>query len=188
MKKFFLKGNILCALPQLKDIFFSKSLIYLTHHSKEGAVGIILNYKIMNIKGVDLFDKLNIKSNGSSSNISFPFHIGGPLNQNNGFILHSNDYKNKSTMKVSNNVCLTVSTDILTDIAQGKGPKHFFISLGYSGWGPGQLEDEIKQNSWINLNEELDLLFEIDPEKKWKNALQKTGIDFSKLSNFFGNA
>ena len=81
----------MCALPQLKDIFFSKSLIYLTHHSKEGAVGIILNYKITNIKGVDLFDKLKIKNNGSNSNISFPFHIGGPLSQNNGFILHSSD-------------------------------------------------------------------------------------------------
>ena len=188
MKKFFLKGNILCALPQLKDIFFSKSLIYLTHHSKEGAVGIILNYKIMNIKGVDLFDKLNIKSNGSNSNILFPFHIGGPLNQNNGFILHSNDYKNKSTMKVSNNVCLTVSTDILIDIAQGKGPKDFFISLGYSGWGPGQLEDEIKNNSWINLNEQMDLLFEKDTEDKWKSAIKRTGIDFSKFLNFSGSA
>ena len=140
MKKFFLKGNILCALPQLKDIFFSKSLIYLTHHSREGAVGIILNYKIMNIKGVDLFNKLNIKSNGSNSNVSFPFHIGGPLNQNNGFILHSNDYKNISPMKVSNNVCLT------------------------------------------------DLLFDKDTEDKWNNAIKRTGIDFSKFSNFSGSA
>ena len=114
--------------------------------------------------------------------VIFPFHIGGPLNQNNGFILHSNDYKNKSTMKVSNNVCLTVSTDILIDIAQGKGPD-FFISLGYSGWGPGQLEDEIKNNSWINLRNK-DLLFDKDTEDKWNNAIKRTGIDFSKFSNF----
>ena len=188
MKKFFLKGNILCALPQLKDIFFSKSLVYLTHHSKEGAVGIILNYKIMNIKGEDLFNKLNIKSNGCKNDISFPFHIGGPLNQNNGFILHSNDYKTKSTIKVSKNVSLTVSTDILIDIAQNKGPKDFFISLGYSGWGPGQLEDEIKNNSWINLKEQMDLLFDKDVEEKWNNAIKRTGIDFSKFLNLSGNA
>ena len=102
--------------------------------------------------------------------------------------MHTKDYDSRNTIKVSKQVKLTCSTEIISDIAKNKGPKQFFISLGYSGWGPGQLEDEIKQNSWININEELDLLFEIDPEKKWKNALQKTGIDFSKLSNFFGNA
>ena len=188
MKKSYLKGNILCALPQLKDIFFSKSLIYITHHNNKGAVGIILNYKIMNVKSSDLFYKLKIKGNNNSNNISFPFHIGGPLNQNNGFILHSVDYKNKSTTKVSKNVFLSVSTDVLIDIAKGKGPKHFFISLGYSGWGPGQLEEEIKNNSWINLKEEMDLLFDKDTEKKWNNAIKRTGIDFSKFLNLSGNA
>ena len=106
----------------------------------------------------------------------------------NGKLLHTKDYESRNTMKVSKQVKLTCSTEIISDIAQNKGPKQFFISLGYSGWGPGQLEDEIKQNSWININEELDLLFEVDPEKKWKDALKKTGIDFSKLSNYFGNA
>ena len=92
------------------------------------------------------------------------------------------------TIKVSKNVKLTCSTTILTDIAKDKGPKKFFISLGYSGWGPGQLEDEIKQNSWINLNEELDLLFDLESEKKWSSAIKKTGIDFTKFSSFSGNA
>ena len=188
MNKHFLKGNILCALPQLKDIFFSKSIIYLTHHSKEGAVGIILNYKIMNIKGTDLFHKLNIKSENKKNDVDFPFHIGGPLNQNNGFILHTNDYKNKSTIKVSSNVCLTVSTEILVDIARNKGPNNFFISLGYSGWGPGQLEEEIKNNSWINIKEELDLIFDVEAEKKWDKAIKITGIDFSKFSSYSGKA
>ena len=188
MKHRYLKGNIICALPQLNDIFFSKSIIYLTHHNKDGAVGIVLNYKIMTIKAAELFKKLNIGNVSKNLETEFLFHVGGPLNQNNGFILHSKDYESKNTMKVSKQVRLTCSTEIITDIAKNKGPKKFFISLGYSGWGPGQLENEIKQNSWINLNEELDLLFEIDSEKKWKNALQKTGIDFSKLTNFFGNA
>ena len=188
MKHRYLKGNIICALPQLNDIFFSKSIIYLTHHNKDGAVGIVLNHKIMKIKAAQIFQKLNIANVSKNVETDFLFHIGGPINQNNGFILHTKDYESKNTMKVSKQVKLTCSTEIISDIAQNKGPKQFFISLGYSGWGPGQLENEIKQNSWINLNEELDLLFEIDPEKKWKNALQKTGIDFSKLTNFFGNA
>ena len=188
MKFQYLKGNIICALPQLDDIFFSKSIIYLTHHNKDGAVGIVLNYKVMTIKGAQLFKKLNIENVSRNLETDFLFHIGGPLNQNNGFILHSKDYHSQNTTNVTKQVKLTCSTQIISDIAQNKGPEQFFISLGYSGWGPGQLEDEIKKNSWININEELDLLFEIDSEKKWKNALQKTGIDFSKLSNYFGNA
>lgn len=188
MKKFNLKGNILCALPQLKDIFFSKSIIYITHHNKDGAVGIVLNNKIMSIKGAELFTKLNIKGDTKNNNLTFPFHIGGPLNQNNGFILHSNDYKNQSTIKVSKNVNLTVSTEIIIDIAKSKGPSKYFISLGYSGWAPGQLEDEIKNNSWINISEETDLLFNCDTQNKWTKAIKKTGIDFSKFSSLSGRA
>ncbi len=188
MKHRYLKGNIICALPQLKDIFFSKSIIYLTHHNKDGAVGIVLNYKVLNIKGSELYKKLHIKNIKDNLDMQFSFHIGGPLNQNNGFILHSNDYNTEHTLKVSEEVKLTCSTEIITDIARNKGPKKFFISLGYSGWGPGQLEDEIKQNSWINISEELDLLFDIESEKKWKNAIKKTGIDFTKFSNTSGNA
>ena len=120
--------------------------------------------------------------------MEFPFNIGGPLNQNKGFILHSNDYKSQSTLEVTRKVKLTCSTDIICDIAKDKGPKKFFISLGYSGWGPGQLEDEIKKNSWINIDEQLDLLFDIDTEKKWIKAIKKTGIDFSKFSSFSGTA
>ena len=142
----------------------------------------------MNIKGAELFKKLDIQDVKNKVEMEFPFHIGGPLSQNNGFILHSNDYKSESTLKVSKKVKLTCSTEIISDIARDKGPKKFFISLGYSGWGPGQLEDEIKKNSWININEELGLLFDIDSEKKWSEAIKKTGIDFTKFSSFSGNA
>ncbi len=188
MKRSYLKGNIICALPQLKDIFFSRSIIYITHHNKDGAVGIVLNYKIMDIKGAELFKKLNINDIKHNLDLNFPFHIGGPLSQNNGFILHSNDYKSEHTSKVSKNVKLTCSTNILTDIANNKGPQKYFISLGYSGWAAGQLENEIKQNSWININEELELLFDTHSTKKWDLAIKKTGIDFTKFSSFSGNA
>ncbi len=188
MKSRYLKGNIICALPQLKDIFFSKSIIYITHHNKDGAVGIVLNYKVLKIKGSDLFKKLNIKDFNQNQDTEFSFHIGGPLSQNNGFILHSSDYKSKNTLGISKNVKLTCSTDIINDIAKNKGPENYFISLGYSGWGPGQLEQEIKQNSWINIKEELDLLFKLESEKKWDSAIKKTGIDFTKFSSVSGNA
>ena len=99
MKQTYLKGNLICALPQLNDIFFSKSLIYITHHNKDGAVGIVLNYKIMNIKGADLFQKLKLNDAKENLDMDFSFHIGNPLNQNNGFILHSQDYKSRDTQK-----------------------------------------------------------------------------------------
>ena len=149
--------------------------------NKDGAVGIVLNYKIMTITASQLFLNSISKNVYKFFENDILFHIGGPTFRINGFILHTKDYESKNTIKVSKQVKLTCSTEIISDIAKNKGPKQFFISLGYSGWGPGQLENEIKQNSWINLNEELDLLFEIDPEKKWKNALQKTGIDFQNF-------
>lgn len=185
-KKNYLKGNIICALPQLKDLFFTKSLIYLTHHNHEGAIGIVLNYKIMNVSGDDLFEKLNIVNKNKNKN--FSLHIGGPLSQNNGFILHSKEYKEKDTIKITQSVNLTCTTKIIEDIAKNMGPKKYFISLGYAGWGPGQLEEEIINNSWIKIKEELDLIFDVEAEKKWDKAIKITGIDFSKFSSYSGKA
>ena len=185
-KKNYLKGNIICALPQLKDLFFTRSLIYLTHHNDEGAIGIVLNYKIMNVSGDDLFEKLNIVSENKIKN--FSLHIGGPLSQNNGFILHSKEYKKKDTIKISQSVNLTCTTKIIEDIAKNIGPEKYFISLGYAGWGPGQLEEEIINNSWIKIKEELDLIFDVEAEKKWDKAIKITGIDFSKFSSYSGKA
>jgi len=185
-KKNYLRGNIICALPQLKDIFFTRSLIYITHHTKDGALGIVLNYKIMNINSSDLFSRLNISS--TQDNKSFSLHIGGPLNQNNGFILHSKEYKKEDTIKISNSVNLTCTTKIIEDIARDIGPEKYFISLGYAGWAPGQLEQEIINNSWIKINEKMDLIFDTEADKKWEKAIEFTGIDFSKYSSLSGSA
>ena len=185
-KNNYLSGKIICALPQLKDLFFTRSLIYITHHNKNGAVGIVLNYKIMNINSSDLFENLNLKI--LKNPLNFSLHIGGPMSQNNGFILHSKEYNIGDTIKISNSVNLTCSTKIIEDIASDKGPNKYFISLGYAGWGPGQLENELINNSWININEKLDLIFDIDVEKKWKKAIEFTGIDFTKFSSISGRA
>ena len=181
----FLSGNIICALPQLKDIFFSKSIIYITHHNKSGAIGIVLNYKIMNVNSNDLFQQLNISIQNPKE---FSLHIGGPMSQNNGFILHTKEYKTKDTIKISKQINLSCSTKIFEDIAENNGPRKFFISLGYAGWGPGQLEKEFIDNSWIKMNEKLDLIFDIDVEKRWDHAIKNTGIDFTKFSSYSGNA
>lgn len=186
IKHNYLSGNIICATPQLKDGFFSKSIIYITHHDMNGAAGIVLNYKLTNIDGSEVFKKLDIQSLNYKNELSI--HIGGPMNQTLGFILHSQEYNSVDTMKITDYVNLTCSRKIIEDIAMNTGPRKFFISLGYSGWGPGQLENEFKANSWIHISEKLDLIFDSDSEKKWDKAIKLTGIDFSKFSNFVGNA
>ena len=138
----------------------------------------------MNIKGSELFKKLDIKNIKTNQDTNYSFHIGGPLNQNNGFILHTSDYNSKSTLKVSNKVKLTCSTDIISDIAKDKGPKRFFISLGYSGWGPGQLEEELKQNSWINIDEKLDFLLKWNPKSNGKKLFKAQVLIFQNFQIF----
>ena len=158
-KNKYLTGNIICALPQLKDLFFSRRIIYITHHNADGAVGIILNYKIMNIDSSELFQRLNLDK--AENELDFSLHIGGPMSQHYGFILHTRDYKSNDTINITNSINLTCSTQIIEDIVLQKGPNKYFISLGYSGWGPGQLEKEIINNSWIHLSEKLDLIFNL---------------------------
>tara|TARA_X000000950_G_scaffold289343_1_gene412159 strand:- start:44090 stop:44653 length:564 start_codon:yes stop_codon:yes gene_type:complete len=184
--KNYLTGNIICAIPQLKDIFFSKSIIYITHHNKNGAVGIVLNYKLMKIKSSDIIKKLNLDIKNTSNN--FSIHIGGPMNQENGFILHSQEYFEPNTIKITKDINLTCTRKIFEDIAMNKGPKKYFISLGYAGWGPGQLEDELIKNSWIHITEKLDLIFDIDARDKWDKAIKLSGIDFSKFIPNSGTA
>ena len=149
-------------ITSIKGSFFYKSLIYLTHHNDEGAIGIVLNYKIMNVSGDDLFEKLNIVSKNKKKN--FSLHIGGPLVKIMVLYFTLRN-KKKDTIKISQSVNLTCTTKIIEDIAKNIGPKKYFISLGYAGWGPGQLEEEIINNSWIKIKEELDLIFDVEAEK-----------------------
>ncbi len=182
----YLSGNIICATPQLRGGFFSKSIIYITHHDINGAAGIVLNYKLTDINGSEVFKRLDIQNLNYKND--FSIHLGGPMNQTLGFILYSKEYKSSDTMKITDYVNLTCSRKIMEDIAKNIGPSKFFISLGYSGWGPGQLENEFKENSWLHLSEKLDLIFDIESEQKWDRAIKSTGIDFSKFSNVTGHA
>ena len=110
------------------------------------------------------------------------------MSQINGFVLHTKEYKTEDKIKITSKINLSSSTKIFKDIAINNGPQKFFISLGYAGWGPGQLEKEFIENSWINMNEKLDLIFDTNVEEKWNKAIRITGIDFSKFSSYSGNA
>lgn len=190
----FLKGQLLIAMPGMTDRRFSRSVIYMCAHSSEGAMGLIINFPASNIGFTDLLERLDIVPRGAEDGISTDLidrqvHTGGPVETGRGFVLHTPDYyASNSTLKIDPNVSLTASLDILKAIAAGQGPSRAILALGYAGWSPGQIENEISANGWLNCPSDPDLLFDPDLETKYVRALAKMGINPSHLVNAAGNA
>ncbi|HWA29623.1 MAG TPA: YqgE/AlgH family protein [Rhizomicrobium sp.] len=183
----FLEGKLLIALPGMSDPRFEKSVIFMCAHSSEGAMGLIINKPIEGLGFHDLVKNLDIRvtSNAPDSPILF----GGPVETGRGFVLHSSEYESESfTMPVTEDVSLTATLDILRAMAEGRGPEHAVFTLGYAGWGPGQIEDEIRLNGWVHCDPDSKLVFETDMDSKWSAALRKLGIDLSVLSTNAGRA
>jgi putative transcriptional regulator len=190
----YLDGQLLIAMPAMGDPRFSRSVIYLCAHSSEGAMGIIINQRAPNISFTELLEQLNIVP--TEDRISLPsglsamaVHLGGPVETGRGFVLHSADYfKSESTLPIDESVCLTATIDILRDIAKGSGPHQALLALGYAGWAPGQLEEEIQSNGWLNCPADPDLIFDPDVDLKYSRALSSLGIDPIRLVNDSGHA
>ena len=190
----YLDGQLLIAMPAMGDPRFSRSVIYLCAHSSEGAMGIIINQRAPNISFTELLEQLNIVP--SEDRIALPaglgameVHLGGPVETGRGFVLHSADYfKAESTLPIDESVCLTATIDILRDIAKGSGPNKALLALGYAGWAPGQLENEIQANGWLNCPAKPELIFDPDLEHKYTRALSSLGIDPIRLVNDSGHA
>lgn len=179
----YLTGQLLVAMPGLSDPRFAKSVIYMCAHNAEGAMGLVLNKTIESLTFPDLLSQLGIASTGGGTPIRI--HFGGPVESGRGFVLHSADYVQDTTMVVDSAVALTATIDILKAIAQGAGPKQRLLALGYSGWGAGQLDAEIKANGWLNVPADDELVFGADLDGKWLKAMKKIGIDPFMLA---GNA
>jgi len=177
----YLTGQLLVAMPQMGDPRFERSVIYLCAHTAEGAMGLVVNRALEDIRLPDLLRQLGIPDLGHSDAIAV--HIGGPVETGQGFILHSSDYVQDSTLMVGGGVGLTATLDILKDIARGAGPHHSLLALGYAGWGAGQLESEIQANGWLTVPADERLLFDHDLETKWERALAKIGVDITLLAS-----
>ena len=182
----YLVGQLLVAMPQMRDTRFARSVIYLCAHSAEGAMGLVVNKLFGSLTFPDLLEQLNIEATGSAEPIRV--HFGGPVESGRGFVLHSDDYKRDGTMIVEPGYCLTATVDILKAIAQGDGPRKSFLALGYAGWGPGQLESKISANGWLNAPPDLGLVFDGELDSKWQRAISKLGADISMLSHEAGHA
>ena len=182
-----LDGKLLIAMPGIGDSNFDKSVIYMCSHSEEGAMGLIINKPAPDLALKDLLDQLSITPDQPIKLDSI--HIGGPVEHGRGFVLHSRDYVAKeATLDVTETVGMTASLEILEDISNGAGPEQCLLALGYSGWGPGQLETEIQSNGWLISDASDDLLFETDDDVKWDAALKTLGIDARMLSAEGGRA
>lgn len=184
---FDLSGKLLIAMPGMGDPRFEKSVIFLCAHSDDGAMGLIVNKPATEIHFNDLLEQLGIdRTDGARSPA---IHFGGPVEHGRGFVLHSSDYATEnSTLKVNASFGMTATLDVLEDIAHGAGPRDCLLALGYSGWGPGQIEAEIQQNGWLVADANERLVFSLDNMGKWEAALQVLGIDPLTLSAASGRA
>jgi putative transcriptional regulator len=190
----YLDGQILIAMPVMEDERFARSVIYLCAHSSEGAMGIIVNRPAGSIDFPELLVQLDIIK--KTDQIKLPENAesmrvlkGGPVETGRGFVLHSSDFFIKdATLPIDEGICLTATVDILKAIAKGAGPKHAILALGYAGWAPGQLENEIQGNGWLHCDADSDLIFGGDVEEKYLRALRKIGIDPGMLSAEAGHA
>ena len=190
----YLDGQMLIAMPAMTDERFARTVIYVCAHSSEGAMGIIVNQPAANVKFPDLLVQLEVIP--ATERIQLPEKAedvkvlkGGPVETGRGFVLHSADFFiENSTLPIDEGICLTATLDILKAIARGSGPASAVLALGYAGWAPGQLEQEIQQNGWLHCAADPELIFGEDIDAKYDRAMEKIGIRPGMLSSDIGHA
>jgi putative transcriptional regulator len=181
-----LAGKLLVAMPQMIDHRFARSVIYLCVHNDEGAMGLVINKLVESLTMGELLKQLGIAAEGLAAKPQI--HFGGPVEVGKGFVLHSADYIEDGTLKITKTVALTATIDILRAIGRGEGPRRSLLALGYAGWGPGQLDAEIQANGWLHVDADDEIVFDGTLEDKWKRALGKLGVDILALSGEAGHA
>jgi putative transcriptional regulator len=189
-----LKGQFLIATPGMVDERFSESVVYLVGHSEDGAMGLIVNHKLPDLSAGDIFGELELGP--PEELIRVPERIrnravmmGGPVETGRGFVLHSRDYfRTDNSYEVNDEVGLTATLDVLRAIAFGPEPAQSLLALGYCGWAPGQLEEELKGSGWLTAPHSLEILFKVPVERRYESALASIGVSRAALSGEIGRA
>jgi len=181
-----LTHHFLIAMPAMADPHFSRTLTYICEHNDQGALGIVVNRPRERTLRA-LLEQVSIPPAGGKFK-SVPIHFGGPVQVDRGFVLHSPLGQWQSTLAVSTEIGLTTSKDILQAVARGEGPGKLFVTLGYAGWAPGQLEHELALNAWLTVQANPDVIFDLPVEKRLSAAMSLLGIDFASLSEQAGHA
>jgi len=180
-----LSGHFLVSTPQMPDPRFQEQVIYLCAHNEEGAMGLVINNPNSEITLGDILKGARLPVPEKELP---PVYIGGPVELEAGFILYSSDYLHTNALEVTSEIYLSRDTKLLVDISKGSGPDHYMFMLGYAGWGPGQLETELLDNSWLAVPGIFDILFNTPDEFKWKLAAHSFGVDITMFSDIIGNA
>ena len=182
-----LKGKLLVAMPSIGDDRFSRSVILVCAHEPDYAMGIVLNNPVPHVTVPDILEQLEVKTE-----IEVPNERvldGGPVGNDRGFVLHSSDYHSEgSTLSVSEDCSLTATRDVLVALASSHPPERSTLALGYSGWGAGQLEYELRENAWLVGPATHDIVYGLDHEEKWDRAIELMGVDAGKLQHHPGRA
>lgn len=180
-----LKNQLLIAMPGLRDSDFCQSVTLICEHNDEGAMGIVINHPL-ELSTIELLEHMDIPCS-QSRNLN-PVLAGGPVQTDRGFVIHRAEKLWKSSIHLAENISITTSSDILHAMGREEVSADAFVALGYAGWGPGQLEQEILANSWLNIPLEAEILFETNIEARWSKAANCLGFDIDQLSYFCGNA
>ena len=183
-----LAGKCLVAVPGIEDVRFDRSLIFLCACAKEGAMGLVINRPLVPVKFDEFVSHLNIKVDKDKIKYRPDIIFGGPVESTRGFVIHSADYFLSSTLSIKDGIAITSTLDILGAIAAGRGPKFAMVALGYASWDEGQLEEEMKGNSWVIADADEDLIFKVPYAQKWNAAMERIGVNPSFFASYQGTA
>ena len=182
----YLTGKLLLAMPGMGDPRFDRAVIYMCTHNEKGAMGLIINKEVSDLNFEGLLEQLDIDAGDYVDNLTL--HAGGPVETGRGFVLHSADYVQDSTLIISETIALTATVDILKKLANGQGPENHLLALGYAGWGAKQLDQELISNGWLSVDADDEIIFNTEMNDKWPRAMSMLGVDVSMLSADAGHA
>lgn len=184
-----LANHFLIAMPSMQDPVFGGTVVYVCEHNENGVLGVVIN-KPTDMTMQVLFDRIDLKLQEGSREavVNEPIMFGGPVQDDRGFVLHTPGARYSSSLTVTDDVAFTTSIDVLEAVAAGDGPQRMLVSIGYSGWSPGQLEDEISRNGWLTVGADPRILFDMPVEDRYMAAMKLLGFDPLMLTSEVGHA
>ncbi|PJJ97297.1 YqgE/AlgH family protein [Lysobacteraceae bacterium NML91-0213] len=181
-----LAGQLLIALPALSDPNFARAVALICQHDDDGAMGVIVN-RVSEYTLGDVFEQMDI-STGDELLRAQPVLAGGPVHPERGFVVHDGSRRWDSTLRIGDDLHVTTSRDVLEAMARGDGPERVVVALGCAGWGAGQLESELTENTWLTVPADGELLFAVPLEARWNAAAARIGVDLQRVADYSGHA
>lgn len=184
-----LANHFLIAMPSMQDPIFGGAVVYVCEHNDKGVLGVVIN-KPTDMTMDVLFERIDLKVADSmqAEVANEPIMFGGPVQDDRGFVLHTPGGHYSSSLSVTDDVAFTTSIDVLESVASGDGPQRLLVSIGYAGWSPGQLEDELSRNGWLTVGADASVMFDLPIEQRYTAAIKLLGIDPMMLASEAGHA